>query len=952
MQTPQNQQGPDDGRRSRFVEDNPSSIGGNIREFSIPASLRERAASQPPRRPVDVLPTRSELVQRRYESPFGAPGTPPPSAQASFPHWSPSRHPSLNMNQPSSPSGTGPTVNNGFPSRVVPTRSLSFSTTTDLPSRMHSFMGESFPSTFEDDEEELEYPNDLEPHTAPFSYGQGHHTAQSMSFAGGSRGDAAYLRNARASALAVAEGTSRSRSQSLAAMNRRQLPSGGGGGGYGSSTMSSGALPSPGSAGIAQSWTDTIGGSRNYRPQPSTSASGVSIPSGSRFNPVLQRNISTDPDLSNMSPFVRDVGQILLDDGAAFRDLWVNAPGMNQFNSREDGGGSGTTSRRHSVSVVQPRSRQASSAVMGFSGLNPSIEDEDDLDGAGMARMGRGWEVTNGDGFGGAATRRFGQQGHGRGVGIITDDELAIDLNNLSLQLESQTRNPVRGVYRGDVSQPSSLPNFNIQPQQSAWQQQQGIETGLTPTENQYMHVGGQVDGSSPSTHEFHRDGSSPGFDGRNSGGRPSVSPSRMNGGRRVSEAQALGGDMLGAAGEYSQGADDGQFRGAGMQYPGQQQSQQPQQVSRGSGPLSLMNIRGSGGRGLASASVGQSNLSPTLQRQSSFGNNVIGMVSPTTPGGSALGASYLGGAAGTTGRVPLGNTAAGTQSQQQAPNVYGYNPLSAPPTSGSGFGATSRTGLSQIQTGFQSNVGNAKGQAGDGYYGQQQPPRSPTERFRQYDHSQSGQGPNAAQLSTLPSATLSDLGRGVPLHSISSSTPLFVVEFKAGRSDLFFCADPGLVVNVGDVVVVEADRGRDLGKVVKAGITGEEVELFQRMQAQRHSMMMGEEETTSPVKPFAKEIMPKRLYGKATQHDVEMLATKGQDEAKALQLCQNKVRAKKLPMEVVEAEYQWDRRKLTFYFVSDRRIDFRELVRELFRLYKTRIWMACLQGPAGAVDT
>jgi len=74
------------------------------------------------------------------------------------------------------------------------------------------------------------------------------------------------------------------------------------------------------------------------------------------------------------------------------------------------------------------------------------------------------------------------------------------------------------------------------------------------------------------------------------------------------------------------------------------------------------------------------------------------------------------------------------------------------------------------------------------------------------------------------------------------------------------------------------------------------------------------------------------------------------QDEVKALQLCQNKVRQKKLPMDVVDAEYQWcvlflceyhyllihfslrDRRKLTFYFVAEKRIDFRELVRELFR--------------------
>jgi cell fate regulator YaaT (PSP1 superfamily) len=89
-------------------------------------------------------------------------------------------------------------------------------------------------------------------------------------------------------------------------------------------------------------------------------------------------------------------------------------------------------------------------------------------------------------------------------------------------------------------------------------------------------------------------------------------------------------------------------------------------------------------------------------------------------------------------------------------------------------------------------------------------------------------------------------------------------------------------------------------------------------------------------------------IYGKAQAHDTQHLVTKMQDEVKALQLCQSKVRQKKLPMEVIDAEYQWDRRKLTFYFIAEKRIDFRELVRELFRLYKTRIWMASLQGPGG----
>ncbi|KAI6012096.1 hypothetical protein BKA83DRAFT_2533065 [Pisolithus microcarpus] len=52
-----------------------------------------------------------------------------------------------------------------------------------------------------------------------------------------------------------------------------------------------------------------------------------------------------------MSPFIRDVGQILLDDGSTLRELWAS---MNPPKDENGGGGSGTMSRRHSVSVVQP----------------------------------------------------------------------------------------------------------------------------------------------------------------------------------------------------------------------------------------------------------------------------------------------------------------------------------------------------------------------------------------------------------------------------------------------------------------------------------------------------------------------------------------------------------------------------------------------------------------------
>lgn len=62
------------------------------------------------------------------------------------------------------------------------------------------------------------------------------------------------------------------------------------------------------------------------------------------------------------------------------------------------------------------------------------------------------------------------------------------------------------------------------------------------------------------------------------------------------------------------------------------------------------------------------------------------------------------------------------------------------------------------------------------------------------------------------------------------------------------------------------------------------------------------------------------------------LVAIKEQDERQALEICKAKVLQRRLPMEVLDAEYQWDRRKLTFYFLANKRIDFRDLVKELFR--------------------
>lgn len=222
---------------------------------------------------------------------------------------------------------------------------------------------------------------------------------------------------------------------------------------------------------------------------------------------------------------------------------------------------------------------------------------------------------------------------------------------------------------------------------------------------------------------------------------------------------------------------------------------------------------------------------------------------------------------------------------------------------------------------------------------------------------------------------------------------PLFLTEFKAGRTEIFYVVDidSSVQVKVGDLVIVEADRGEDLGR-----ITGEvSISKIRQLVAQypavdsignsptnsstgsyhfnsTHSVhsshhfsgqddhgnssanvnhnLAGLKESEIAALLASKEISPKRVHRKASVLDVKFLQAKAQEEALAMVRCQARIRQKKLPMSVVDAEYQWDRNKLTFYFAADRRIDFRELVRDLFRIYKTRIWMCAVDKNRSAL--
>lgn len=79
-------------------------------------------------------------------------------------------------------------------------------------------------------------------------------------------------------------------------------------------------------------------------------------------------------------------------------------------------------------------------------------------------------------------------------------------------------------------------------------------------------------------------------------------------------------------------------------------------------------------------------------------------------------------------------------------------------------------------------------------------------------------------------------------------------------------------------------------------------------------------------------------IIRKATKEDLESLEGKRAEELKALQICKDKIAHHKLNMKLIDAEYLFDRSKLVFYFVSDARVDFRNLVKDLAYIFKVRI--------------
>jgi cell fate regulator YaaT (PSP1 superfamily) len=182
------------------------------------------------------------------------------------------------------------------------------------------------------------------------------------------------------------------------------------------------------------------------------------------------------------------------------------------------------------------------------------------------------------------------------------------------------------------------------------------------------------------------------------------------------------------------------------------------------------------------------------------------------------------------------------------------------------------------------------------------------------------------------------DSGHHLPTAGAALPSPKVVYNVKFKRTQRSFVLGPRIQrdLKVGTYVKVEADRGEDLGIVI--GKVPAEKYNFSGRSSYRSSMGDIMPSPTGLSPPGATDL--KCIIRLATHDEVSLLAMKREEEEELLKICRGKVRQRALPMNVVDAEYQFDRHKLTFFFEAEGRIDFRELVRDLFSMYKTRIWM------------
>lgn len=240
------------------------------------------------------------------------------------------------------------------------------------------------------------------------------------------------------------------------------------------------------------------------------------------------------------------------------------------------------------------------------------------------------------------------------------------------------------------------------------------------------------------------------------------------------------------------------------------------------------------------------------------------------------------------------------------------------------------------------------------------------------------------------------------PSNSNSTSAylhyrPLVLVSLKNGKLELLSMAQSAqMAMKRGDLVVIDGDRGKDLTLVVEPVVSLNLALVINFLKKKIHfDSLITNKNQHFPNKSFVEALQEctrgvsdklnpklydiieltqlvvpsKQVLRFATPWEVSTnLHNKFQDELKALHIAQLKLKAlnsglvsrpgegeapaqnvqtnangKRLNIKILNAEFQFDRKKLTFYYICEERNDFRELIKELFKFYKTRIWLCAI---------
>lgn len=139
-----------------------------------------------------------------------------------------------------------------------------------------------------------------------------------------------------------------------------------------------------------------------------------------------------------------------------------------------------------------------------------------------------------------------------------------------------------------------------------------------------------------------------------------------------------------------------------------------------------------------------------------------------------------------------------------------------------------------------------------------------------------------------------------------------FIIGVRFAEVGKIYYFDPGeLELEMNDKVVVETSRGVEFGEVVLA------------------PREVAEKEITKPLK---------KVLRKADDRDLKKIEVNRQKEKEAFRTCSERIAKHKMDMKLINVEYTFDGSKIIFYFTAEGRVDFRELVKDLASVFKTRI--------------